>query len=147
MLVKAGACKRVFACKAHEMLRVPHFSKRSDRAANNRFLAVATNAFEKFEVVWITIQFAFILVAIATTELTSTLFTAVMLWMHSLALNGDIFANNRLFALSAYSCRRFNNSRAPLHAHKTVRFSLVFFEGFCAEFSTTTSAIEALWME
>jgi len=96
---------------------MPHFAKSCNRTTNNRLLAVSADALEELEVVWVAIEFAFVFVAISSPKLTSTLLAAVMLRMHSLSLDGDVFANDGLLALSANTSGRVNDCSTSGLAH------------------------------
>lgn len=83
---------------------------------------------------------------ISALELTATLLTTVMLRMHFLALDSNVFTNNRLLALATYSCWGFNDYCTCLLASHAIGFTFILFVGLATKFCATTSTEEAVRM-
>jgi len=105
---------------------------------------VSANTLEKFEVVWVAVEFTLILVTISTPKLTSTFFATVMLRVHSLPLDSDVLSYNGFLALSAYArCGIYDDGTCGL-AYQTIGLSFILFVWLAAKLCTTSGTIKAL---
>jgi len=131
---------------AHEVFGMPHTTESSNRASHDGLGAVGTDVLEQFEVVWIAVELAFVLVAIASTELASTLLASIMFWMHTLSVDSDVLTNDGLLTLATNACRWFDLDRTCCLACETVWLAFVLLVRLPSKLSATSSTEEVLGM-
>jgi len=146
IFIEVAARERFVADEADKVLRMPHFGQCSYRSANNWFVARGTDVSEQLVEVFCAVEFAFILVAVASSEFTTTFLAAVVFWMESLAIESDVFSYDWFLTLCTYFCLGSNSLLSGIFASSAINLSFVLFVSKTNEVLSTTSASEVVRM-
>jgi len=132
-----------------EVVRMPHLTQGSDGATLARLTALGALLEQQNLIVRRAVEVAFELVAVATLELNTTLFTTEVARVHELALDEEVGTNDGTVAHGALMCLGADDAHFLLHASGAInmlglRLNLV---ALTDEVGTTTDANEMLGVE